>query len=55
MLLWASEKILRTVMGSEELLGLLCNMVRQMGAGWQNGVQSPKIVRLTFVSAGLDT
>lgn len=55
MLLWASGKLLRTVMDSEELLEMPRNTVRQMGAGWQNGAQLPKIVRLASGSAGLDT
>lgn len=31
MLLWASEKLLRSVMSSVELLGMLCNRVRRVG------------------------
>lgn len=31
MLLWASEKLLRTEMSSEELLGMLCNRARRVG------------------------
>lgn len=44
MLLRAAEKLLRTVMSSEELLGLLCNRARRVGQDDRTVCNHPRLL-----------